>query len=485
PAICSHIPSKTPPEYDGTVRKQSVKKSEGNSRYEEGCKKLRATSKDVHKHLKTQIQEAVNSGQLLHLVKGIKKERTKSYDTPRGESKKDKGTTPCYHQNIESNNGSFRDRPPVLTPGRYPQWCSRFLRYVDSRPNDEALRKCILSGPYKPTTVLVQVVDATDDSLAVPEHATVKTPMNMSPENKAHFLAEKEVIHLILTGIRDDIYSTVYACQTARKSRNANPLALVATTQADRDPYYQTSRSHRSQAPSFKPSIQTRSHTSTRHKGKEIAKPITPPSETASEKDMDPEQAQRDKDMQKNLALIAKYFKKIYKPTNNNLRTSSNSKNKNVDMIPLYKNDDHSGQFGNQRTVNVVAAREKVGIRVKDSAYHKEKMLLSKQAEQGVPLQAEQYDWLADTNDKVDEQELEAHYSYMAKIQEVPTTDSDTDSEPMEQVQNDAGHNVFANHLQHSKQFESVSNTCLVADDSNVIPDSPDMCEDDIQNKMM
>nr|GEY64831.1 hypothetical protein [Tanacetum cinerariifolium] len=34
--------------------------------------------------------------------------------------------------------------------------------------------------------------------------------------------------------------------------------------------------------------------------------------------------------------------------------------------------------------------------RVKDSAYHKEKMLLCKQAEKGVPLQAEQFDWLAD-----------------------------------------------------------------------------------------
>nr|GEX66352.1 hypothetical protein [Tanacetum cinerariifolium] len=39
----------------------------------------------------------------------------------------------------------------------------------------------------------------------------------MSPENKVHFLAEKEAIHLILTGIRDDIYSTVDACQTAQE----------------------------------------------------------------------------------------------------------------------------------------------------------------------------------------------------------------------------------------------------------------------------
>ncbi|GJT01370.1 reverse transcriptase domain-containing protein [Tanacetum coccineum] len=47
------------------------------------------------RHLRIQIQEAVNSGQLSHLVKGIKKERTKSSNTPRGESKKDKGTVPA------------------------------------------------------------------------------------------------------------------------------------------------------------------------------------------------------------------------------------------------------------------------------------------------------------------------------------------------------------------------------------------------------
>nr|GEZ76304.1 hypothetical protein [Tanacetum cinerariifolium] len=71
--------------------------------------------------------------------------------------------------------------------------------------------------------------------------------------------------------------------------------------------------------------------------------------------------------------------------------------------------------------------------RVKNSAYHKEKMLLCKQAEKGVPLQAEQSDWLADTDEEIDEKELEAHYSYMAKIQEVPTADLGTDSEPLEQ----------------------------------------------------
>nr|GEX24582.1 hypothetical protein [Tanacetum cinerariifolium] len=331
-------------------------------------------------------------------------------------------------------------------------------------PNGDALRKCILSGPYKPTTILVQAVAATDDSPAIPERTIVETPVNMSPANKAHFEAEKEAIHLILTRIRDEIYSIsewsrvvmivkqqhkldevsyhklfdilkqnqkeVNKLRAERLARNANPLALVATAQANQEPYYQTLKSHKSYAPSSKPSILTRPHTTTRYKGKEIAKPITPLSDTASEEDSYPEQAQGDKDMQKNLALIAK------KPK-----------------------------------------------RVKDSAYHKEKMLLCKQAEKGVTLQAEQYDWLVDTDEEIDKQELEAHYSYMAKIQEVPTADTGTDSEPLEQVQNDTGYNVFTNDLQHSEQTESINNTCLMeTDDNNVILDSPNMCDDDIQN---
>ncbi|GKF04072.1 hypothetical protein Tco_0034740, partial [Tanacetum coccineum] len=88
-------------------------------------------------------------------------------------------------------------------------------------------------------------------------------------------------------------------------------------------PYYQTLKSYKSYAPPSKQSSSTRSHATTRYNSKEIAKPITPSSKSVSEEDSDPEQAKRDKDMHKNLALIVKYFKKIYKPTKNNLRTSS------------------------------------------------------------------------------------------------------------------------------------------------------------------
>ncbi|GKC70445.1 hypothetical protein Tco_1116328 [Tanacetum coccineum] len=119
------------------------------------------------------------------------------------------------HNNIMA--AGSRDRPPMLATGRYAQWQSRFLRYIDTRPNGDALRKCILEGPYTPSTVIILVVPTTDNALAVPERTIVETILNVSLENKAHFESEKEAIHLLLTRIGDEIYSTVDACKIAHE----------------------------------------------------------------------------------------------------------------------------------------------------------------------------------------------------------------------------------------------------------------------------
>ncbi|GJU20941.1 hypothetical protein Tco_1154283 [Tanacetum coccineum] len=121
-------------------------------------------------------------------------------------------------------------------------------------------------------------------------------------------------------------------------------------------------------------------------------------------------------------------------------RTSSNTSRANQDNSPRINK---GTGYDNQRAVNVVRARENVGTpvvqksgiqcynykeyehvsrechnpnRVKDAAYHKEKMLLCKQEEAGVQLNAEQADWKDDTDDESDDQELEAHYMYMAQL---------------------------------------------------------------------
>nr|GEW86742.1 hypothetical protein [Tanacetum cinerariifolium] len=271
------------------------------------------------------------------------------------------------------------------------------------------------------------------------------------------FSSEKEAIHMILTRIRDEIYSTIDACQTAQEMWEAierfyklmNEMIRNNLTVTTIQVNFQFLQQLQPEWSRFVTIVKKQ------HKLDEVSYYKLFDVLKQYQNQVNELRAERLARNANPLALVttAQADQDQYYQTS---RTSSNSKNKNVDTTLRYKNDDHSGKFGNQMMVNVVAAREKVG---------------------------KQYDWLPDTDKEVDEQELEAHYSYMAKIQEVPTVDSCTDSEPVEQVRNDAGYNVFANGLKHSEQSESVSNTCLVEmDDSNVIPDSPDMCEDDIQN---
>ncbi|GJR91115.1 retrovirus-related pol polyprotein from transposon TNT 1-94 [Tanacetum coccineum] len=435
------------------------------------------------------------------------------------------------HNNIMA--AGSKERPLMLRPGRYSQWCSHFLRYLDTKSNGEYLRKCIFEdlsvlgiGKFYFSRWRIHrslllpgfIIDNELQGTTCTFHqcnVNVQFLQQLQPEwsRFVTVVKQREEIDTVsyhkLFDVLKQFQNEVNDIRSERLARSANPLALLAAAQPYSDNYYQAPKPQRSNAPSYMQSSSTRPSASTRHKGKEIAKPVTPQSESVSEEDSDPEQARRDKDMKKNLALLAKYFKKLYKPTNNNLRTSSNSRNKTEDTTPRYNNDNQSGQFGNQRTMTVAGARETVGSpvvqqngiqcfnckgfghyarecrkpkRVKDYAYHKEKMMMCKQAEQGVPLQAEQADWLEDTDEEIDEQELEAHYSYMAKIQEVSPEESSSTSQPLEQVQNHDENDVFANVRRHSEQPESINDTyVLEKDDSNVIPDSSNICTNDNQ----
>ncbi|GKA08775.1 hypothetical protein Tco_0688106, partial [Tanacetum coccineum] len=56
------------------------------------------------------------------------------------------------------------------------------------------------------------------------------------------------------------------------------------------------------------------------------------------------------------------------------------------------------------------------------------------------------------------------------------------DTEPVVEVPYTAEYNMFAVDTQHSEQPECINNTCVVEKaDSNVTPDSPDMCDNEIQ----
>ncbi|GJT85872.1 hypothetical protein Tco_1067589 [Tanacetum coccineum] len=164
----------------------------------------------------------------------------------------------------------------------------------------------------------------------------------------------------------------------------------------------------------------------TRNKGKAIVN--SPPPIYDQEPDMVTEYdaLSKEKEIDKLMALISLSFKKIYKPTNNNIKTSSNTIRANQDNSPRIN---RGTGYDNQRAVNVVGTREN-----RD-----------------------------DIDDELEDQELEAHYMYMAKIQEVSLDAVDNsrpvfDTEPLQ------------------KQPESVNDTYPDKQgDNNIILDSLDM----------
>ncbi|GKA61262.1 hypothetical protein Tco_0760669 [Tanacetum coccineum] len=79
------------------------------------------------------------------------------------------------------------------------------------------LKKCILNGPYVMTRVLVLAKSAIETDPPVPEHIVQETYENTLLVNHAYIDAEAEAIHMILSGIRDEIYFTLYACKTAQE----------------------------------------------------------------------------------------------------------------------------------------------------------------------------------------------------------------------------------------------------------------------------
>nr|GEU74347.1 xylulose kinase-1 [Tanacetum cinerariifolium] len=94
----------------------------------------------------------------------------------------------------------------------------------------------------------------------------------------------------------------------------------------------------------------------------------------------------------------------------------------------------------------------------------------------------EQADWRDDTNDEPKDQELEAHYMYMAHIQKVTPDAADNygpifNTEPLQKVQNDDdNYNVFSNDQEHHVQPKSVNDTYMVEQgDTNITIGSLDM----------
>nr|GFD46928.1 hypothetical protein [Tanacetum cinerariifolium] len=112
-----------------------------------------------------------------------------------------------------------------------------------------------------------------------------------------------------------------------RIARTANLLALVAQQQPVYHPQnHSTHYTHNSS---------TRSQqATTRNRRKEIVNSPQPIYDQEPDMVAEDEEMSKDKEIDKLMTLVSLSFKKIYKPINNNLRTSSNTSRANQDNSP-------------------------------------------------------------------------------------------------------------------------------------------------------
>nr|GEV08459.1 UBN2 domain-containing protein [Tanacetum cinerariifolium] len=112
------------------------------------------------------------------------------------------------------NRQMSKDCPPMLAPGNYVQWKSRINRYIDTKPNHELIHYCLENPPYE-LGWKDKEVPTSEGSLVKRTERVNETYKNVSQDIRDQLNAEAEAVQIILTGIDNDIYSTVDACPNA------------------------------------------------------------------------------------------------------------------------------------------------------------------------------------------------------------------------------------------------------------------------------
>nr|GFB83474.1 hypothetical protein [Tanacetum cinerariifolium] len=109
---------------------------------------------------------------------------------------------------------SSKDRLPMLAPSNYVQWKSKIKRYIDTKPNHELIYCCRMNYPYKLDWIDKEVL-ISEGSPITRTKSIQETYKNVSQDICHQLNAEVEAVQIILTGIDNEIYSTVDACPNA------------------------------------------------------------------------------------------------------------------------------------------------------------------------------------------------------------------------------------------------------------------------------
>nr|GEX86013.1 hypothetical protein [Tanacetum cinerariifolium] len=119
-----------------------------------------------------------------------------------------------YMAKVQEVSPDAIDYGPIFDTELEQKWKSRIKRYIDTKPNNELIHYCLTNPPYE-LGWKDKEVPTFEGSLITTTERVHETYKNVSQEIRDQLNAEAEAVQIILTGIDNDIYSTVDACPNA------------------------------------------------------------------------------------------------------------------------------------------------------------------------------------------------------------------------------------------------------------------------------